>query len=549
MSVQASSDPERAHDHDFVVIGSGFGGSVAALRLVEKGYDVRLLEKGRAWRSEDFPRSSWNLPRFLWAPWLGLRGFFKMTFFRYVTVLSGVGVGGGSLVYAATLPVPKRSFFESPAWAHLADWERELAPHYRTAERMLGATTTRFVTRSDRLLQEVAIGRGTPDAWHPARVGIHFGEPGATTSDPFFDGAGPARTGCTGCGACMTGCRHGAKNSLDQNYLHLARARGLRLDAETEVTAVRPLPGGGYRVEARRGTFPLLRRRVTFTARHVVFAGGVLGTVDLLLRMKRDPRGLPALSPRLGERVRTNSEALIGVTTANPADDFSQGVAIGSMIDIDEHSHGEVVRYGAGSGAFRVLLSPHVHGAAPGPVRVLQAALTYVRRPLRMLRTHLVRDWARQTIIVLFMRTAEGALRLRLRRGLLSPLRPRLSSDLQGGPAPTARIPEASDLADEIAAKVDGQTCSLVQETVLGIPTTAHILGGCPMGATAEDGVIDAAHRVHGYDGLYVVDGSAVSANPGVNPSLTITALAERAMSRIPARTASVDQAKAPAHR
>ena len=534
MRDDSGSGAPRPFDHDFVVIGSGFGGSVAALRLVEKGYDVRLLEKGRDWRATDFPRTNWNLRRWIWAPALGLRGFFKMTFFRHVTVLSGVGVGGGSLVYAATLPVPKQGFFESPAWAHLGRWESELEPHYRTAERMLGATTTRFVTRSDRLLEQVAAERGTPDAWQPARVGIHFGEPGERAPDPYFGGEGPERIGCTGCGACMTGCRHGAKNTLDMNYLHLARRRGLRLDAETEVTAVRPLPGGGYRVEARRGAGPLFRTRVTFTAQNVVFAGGVMGSVDLLLRMKRDPRGLPSLSDRLGERVRTNSEALIGVTTSRPTDDFSQGVAIGSMLQINESAHGEVVRYGAGSGAFRLLLSPHVHGSAPGPVRILQAALTYLRRPLRMLRTHLARDWARQTIIVLFMRTAEGALRLRLRRGLLSWFRPTLASDLLDGHAPTARIPEASDLADEIAAKVDGQTCSLLQETILGIPTTAHILGGCPMGATPAEGVIDAEHRVHGYAGLWVIDGSAVSANPGVNPSLTITALAERAMSLVP---------------
>ncbi len=248
--------------HDFVIIGSGFGGSVSALRLVEKGYDVLLLEKGAEHSAEDFPKTNWNLRRWLWMPIIGCRGIFQMRFFKHVTVLAGAGVGGGSLVYANTLPVPKRSFFESPTWAALADWERELSPHYEVAQRMLGATKVPFLTAPDRLLREIASARGHADAVESTSVAVYFGEPGETVPDPFFEGHGPARTGCTKCGACMTGCRHGAKNSLDKNDLYLARKLGLGLEANCEVVDVRPLaPGdgsGGYEIIAWTETIPVL---------------------------------------------------------------------------------------------------------------------------------------------------------------------------------------------------------------------------------------------------------------------------------------------------
>ena len=523
----------EAPEWDYAVVGSGFGGSVAALRLVEKGYRVVLLEKGRELREGDFPHTNWNLKRWLWSPRLGFRGLFQLRFFRHLTVLSGVGVGGGSLVYANTLPVPGKSFYASPSWAHLADWERELAPHYRTAQRMLGASSVPFRTPPDRVLQEIAEERGTPEAFRPTEVSVYFGEPGVTVPDPYFGGRGPERTGCIRCGACMTGCRHGAKNSLDKNYLHLARGLGLVLRADCEVRRVSPLAGPGnegYRVDYLEGASLWRRRRRSLTARNVVFAAGALGTVDLLLKLRADPGGLPRLSEHLGRRVRTNSESLIGVTAAGCREDLSQGVAIGSILRTDEFSHAEVVRYGAGSGSFRLLMSPHVGGRAPGPVRVLQALGLLLRQPLRWLRTYLVSDWARHTIILLYMRTTEGTLRLVRRSGR------GMGTELEEGEAPTASIPQATELAHEVAAKTDGVPTSLLPETALGIPTTAHLLGGCCMGATAAEGVIDPDHRVHGYPGLYVVDGSSVSANVGVNPSLTITALAERAMARIPAR-------------
>ncbi len=519
--------------YDAIVIGSGFGGSVAALRLCEKGYKVLMLEKGKRFAPGDFPKTNWDLRRWLWMPEMAMHGIFKMTFFEHVTIFSGVGVGGGSLVYANTLPVPKTSFFNTGSWAGLRDWQSELAPHYATARRMLGAAPNPRLQPGDEILRDIARSRDKEKDFAPTHVAVFFGEPGKRVPDPYFEGKGPERTGCTFCGACMTGCRVGAKNTLDRNYLYLAERLGLTLLAETEATAVRPRPEGGYSVEAKTG----LGRNKTpqaFTADRVVFAGGVLGTVDLLLKMKDDPRGLPALSPRTGELVRTNSESLIAVLSPNKDVDLSKGVAIGSIFHTDEHSHIEPVRYGAGSGFFRLLIAPH----APGDTvmqRLGRAAGTFLRSPLKMLRAALVPDLARQSQILLYMRSLEGTLSLRLKSGLRTAFQRGLATELQPGmPAPAAFIPEATELADDFAKRLGGVNFNMVTETVQGIPSTAHILGGACIGKTPDDGVIDDKHQVFGYPGLFVVDGSAVSANPGVNPSLTITAQAERAMSFVP---------------
>jgi cholesterol oxidase len=531
--------------HDFVIIGSGFGGSVSALRLVEKGYDVLLLEKGAERSAEDFPKTNWNLRRWLWMPQLGCRGIFQMRFFKHVTVLAGAGVGGGSLVYANTLPVPKRSFFASPSWAPLADWERELTPHYAVARRMLGATQVPFLTAPDRLLREIATQRGHAHAFESTQVAVYFGNGhsgdennrGTDVPDPFFEGHGPARSVCNKCGACMTGCRHGAKNTLDKNYLYLARKLGLQLEANCEVVDVRPLePGdgsGGYEITTKIGTGLLgaFRRRRRFTAKQVIFSGGVLGTVDLLLKLRE--RSLPRLSDQVGRRIRTNSESLIGVVTERRDQDLSKGVAIGSIYQTDEHSHLEVVRYGEGSGFFRMLMAPHVGGQAPGIIKLAQGVGRALKSPLQFLKSYFVSDWAKYTIILLYMRTLDGTLRFR-RKGLLR----HMGSDLEQGDKPQASIAEATELAGIVAEKTQGFAGSLMTETALNIPTTAHILGGACMGRDASEGVIDAEHRVFGYPGMYVIDGSAITANPGVNPSLTITALAERAMSKIPSKQA-----------
>ncbi|MET0400813.1 MAG: GMC oxidoreductase, partial [Cystobacter sp.] len=508
-------------DCDWLIIGSGFGGSVSALRLTEKGYRVVLLEKGRRLEARDFPETNWNLRKWLWMPSLGWRGFFKMTPFRHVTVLSGVGVGGGSLVYANTLPIPKEAFFQARSWGRLADWKAELAPHYATARRMLGATENPLRTLPDELLQEVGREMNRED-FQPTTVAVHFGQPGVTVPDPYFGGEGPSRTGCNACGGCMTGCRFNAKNSLDKNYLYLASRRGLTLHADTEVTWVRPLPEEGYEVRATEGTSRATRRERRFTARRVIFAGGVLGSVDLLLKLKAHPEGLPRLSERVGDCVRTNSEALIGVVAGKGfrGPDLSRGIAIGSILHTDAHSHLEPVRYAAGSSFFRALMAPHVSGTT-ALSRLANLLGLAVRHPLKLLRSWLTRDFAQRSMILLYMRTLDGHLRMRRGRGAFTGGREGLLTSLAEGPAPTAHMPEATELAHRIARKLDGLPMNMATETVLGIPTTAHILGGCCMGDSPENGAIDAQHRLFGYEGLYVVDGSAISANPGVNPSLT----------------------------
>jgi cholesterol oxidase len=511
---------------DAIVVGSGFGGSVSALRLAEKGHRVLVLEKGRRFRPEDFPTTNWDLRRFMWRPRLGMRGPFQMTFTRNVTVFSGVGVGGGSLVYANTLPVPEPAFFEDGSWAGLRDWRAELEPHYATAKRMLGATRNPHLGRTDEILRDIAAERGQSDRFSPTDVAVYFGAPGVEVDDPYFEGRGPRRAGCTLCGGCMLGCRHGAKNTLDKNYLFLAEQLGAVVLPETTVEAVLPdrERGSGYVVEARP-TFGLRRPLRAFRADRVVLAGGVLGTVDLLLAMRGAPDGLPELSDRVGADVRTNSESIIGVT-APSGTDLTRGVAIGSILHTDERSHLEPVRYPAGAGLFRAMVLPHAAGAS-FPQRMAASVRYAMANPRRALSAAFVRDWAQSTAILLYMRTAEG--RLALTRGRLG-----LDTRLADGEAPVASLPEASALAEAFADKLDGFVVSLFTETLFGIPSTAHILGGAVMGRTAAEGVIGPDHQVFGYPGLYVCDGSAVSANPGVNPSLTITAMAERAMAGIP---------------
>jgi cholesterol oxidase len=443
-------------------------------------------------------------------------------------------VGGGSLVYANTLPTPKSAFFQSGSWSTLEDWENELAPHYATAKRMLGASPNPVVTKGDQVLAEIAKDIGREEHFHPTEVAVYFGEPNKKVSDPYFDGEGPDRVGCTFCGACMTGCRVGAKNTLVKNYLYFAEKNGAEVLPETEVTAVRATDDG-YRVETKP-TFGKGQGRV-FAASRVIFAGGVMGTMPLLLEMKEDPGGLPELSDRVGDFVRSNSEALIAVLSPKKGINFSKGVAITSILHTDDHSHIEPVRYGAGSGFFRTLMAPH----APGPTvlaRLWGSIVAFLRQPLRWLRAAFVPDMAKHSQVLLYMRTLEGTLRMRLGRQWRTGYRRGLVTQVDDPAlAPSAFMEEATDLAERFADKTEGVTATLMTETLLGVPSTAHILGGACMGDSAETGVINANHEVYNYPGLYVIDGSAISANPGVNPSLTITTLAERAMSLIPEKS------------
>jgi cholesterol oxidase len=520
--------------YDWVIIGSGFGGSVSAHRLTQKGYKVLVIEKGRRFAPGDFPKTNWNLKNWLWQPSLGLKGIFKMSFFKYMTVFSGVGVGGGSLVYANVLAVPKRAFFTATSWRNLANWQDELAPYYTMASRMLGVTKNPVMTRGDHVIKEIAENIGRADQFEPINVGVFFGEPNEKVPDPYFDGQGPDRVGCTFCGACMTGCRVGAKNTLDRNYLYLAEKHGAEVLAETEVIAVRPRGGSGYRVETKASFGKAQKGELT--ADRIIFAGGVLGTVPLLLQMKKDPSGLPKLSDRLGDFVRSNSEALFAVITPKKGANFSKGVAVTSILHADEHSHIEPARYGAGSGFFRTLALPH----APGPhaiARLWGALRSFLRHPIRWIRAMLVPDFAKQTQFLIYMRTLEGTLRMKLGRDLRTGVRRGLVTEIDDpGQAPSAFMEEATDLANRFADKVGGVTATLLTETLFGVPTTVHILGGACMGDSPQAGVINDKHEVFNYPGLYVIDGAAISANPGVNPALTITALAERAMSLVPER-------------
>lgn len=523
------------HDYDYLIIGSGFGGAVAALRLAEKGYKVLVLEKGKWLKAQDFPKTNWNLKKWLWLPALRFFGLFKLTYFRHVAVLSGVGVGGGSLVYANTLPVPKSKFFCAESWAHLANWEEELRPFYQTALAMLGAAPNPRLETGDVALQQLAQEIGKAEHFHATNLAVYFGQPGVTVSDPYFNGNGPSRTGCIYCGGCMLGCRHNSKNTLDKNYLHLAQQLGARIQAEAEVYDVEPrdrLSGAtGYRVRWRSSTawttspyIPLQRgKRGEYTCRGVIFAGGVMGTVPLLLRLKQ--KSLSQLSGQVGANIRTNSESLIGVTTFDKRKIFSEGVAIGAILHTDEHSHLEPVRYSSGSGAWRLLMSPLVHGKS-AVLRCARLLGDLLAHPMANLKTYFVDDWAKRTQILLFMQTLNST--LRFSRGVFG-----MKSKLERGAAPTAFIPEAKDLAERYAKIVNGKPTVLATETLLGIPTTAHILGGAVMGRDASEGVIDKDNRVFGYENMYVCDGAMISANPGVNPSLTILAIAERAMSKI----------------
>ncbi|KUN26351.1 cholesterol oxidase [Streptomyces antibioticus] len=541
--------PQDDYDYDVIVVGSGFGGSVSALRLTEKGYRVGVLEAGRRFTRESLPKNSWDLKNYLWAPKLGMYGLQRIHLLGNVMVLAGAGVGGGSLNYANTLYVPPKPFFEDPQWRDITDWEEELKPYYDQAQRMLGVRLNPTMTPSDVHLKAAAQRMGVGDTFHMAPVGVFFGDgkdadgsvrakAGEQVADPYFGGAGPDRKACTECGECMTGCRHGAKNTLNENYLHLAEKAGAVVHPMTTVVSVTDDSQGGYAI----ATLPTDRRKKgegrTFKARRVVIAAGTYGTQTLLHRMKAGGQ-LPYISGKLGELTRTNSEALVGAQTDNrryrratgsAKPDFTQGVAITSSIHPDENTHIEPVRYGKGSnsmGGLSILQVPYAEGSS----RVAAWLANAARHPLLVLRSLSNRRWSERTIIGLVMQSLDNSLTTYLKpdgvgKGLLT------ARQGHGAPNPK-QIRAASEAASAIAAEINGFAGSNVGE-LMGTPLTAHFLGGCPIGASPEDGVIDPYHRLYGHPGISVVDGAAVSANLGVNPSLTITAQAERAMSYWP---------------
>jgi cholesterol oxidase len=533
---------ECTHDFDFIVIGSGFGGSVSAHRLTEKGYRVAVMEMGRRWPPENLPKTNWNIWRWFWRPSLGLRGFFSIEWFRHVAVLHGCAVGGGSITYANTLLRPKDSIWDSGSWAGIADWKAEMPRHYDTAERMLGVVENHILGPSDHLLKIAAVNAGVGDTFYRTKVAIFQGpegDPGGVThSDPYFGGEGPARTTCIGCGGCMMGCRYNAKNTLDKNYLFLAEKHGARVFAETRVVDVCPLNGradgaDGYEVRTVRSTAWFRRDPRRITARSVIFAASSLGTMDLLFRLKH--RGsLPAISDQLGKRVRTNAESLIGVRVPRSVKDLSTGIAIGSGIYLNERTHIEATRYPAASDALGLLATP-LAGGRPGWHRIATwlglLAKALLRHPLHTIRCLRPFGFARESLILLCMQSTEGHIEMCSGRRWYWPFRRSLHS--RGRRVPTF-IPEANEFALNTAKLIGGTALSMVTEILFDIPGTAHVLGGCPMGRSAAEGVMDDRHRVFGYQNLYICDGSVIAANLGVNPSLTITALAERAMSFIP---------------
>ena len=521
--------------YDFVVIGSGFGGSVSALRLAEKGYSVAVLEAGKRYRSEDFPSTNWNVFKYFWAPRLRCFGILRLTPLSDVLILSGAGVGGGSLGYANTLLTPPAPFFQDPQWAEMADWETALAPHYETAKRMLGAVRNERVTPADRVLKEVAEATDCAHTFRMQDVGVFFGEPEVTVPDPYFDGRGPDRTGCHHCGGCMVGCRHGAKNTLDKNYLHLAQGLGVEIFSETTASRIRPTEDG-YAVDTHRTTSWLRRGHRTFEARQVVLSAGVLGTVPLLLRC-REAGTLTNLSPMLGARVRTNSETLTGATARRGDVDWSEGVAITSSIYPDEVTHVEPVRYPPGSDAMSALTTI-LTDPAPPLRRIFKWLGNIILHPIDFLRVLWPFGWAKRTVILLVMQTLDNSIRVFHKRRWWWPFGKGLVSEPEQKRAKIpVTIPQAQPITRLLAEKMNGVPQSALNEVLLNTGITAHILGGCAIGPDRDRGVVDSAAQVYGHPGLYVVDGSMIPANLGVNPSLTITALAEHAMSHVPPKS------------
>lgn len=523
------------HDFDVIVIGSGFGGSVSALRLTEKGYRVGVIEAGRRFKDSEFAKTSWRLRKFLWAPKLGLTGIQRIHILRDVVVMAGAGVGGGSLVYANTLYVPPDEFFQDRQWQHITDWKAELGPYFDQATRMLGVTDNPTMTPADVAMKAVADEMGCGQTFRLTPVGVFFGAPsGQTVPDPFFGGVGPARTGCTECGECMTGCRHNAKNTLTKNYLALAEAAGAQVLPLTTVRGLKPMADGGYSVAVERTGNWFGRGARTYTADQVIMAAGTFNT-QLLLHRMRVTGNLPKLSPTLGRLSRTNSESLLGAVANRKAaaaagDDYTQGVAITSSFHPEPYTHIEPVRYGKGSNAMG-LLATILTDEQPGTPRWKTWSKQLAADPMAAVRLLNVRGWSQRSIIALVMQSLDNSVTVAAGKGMLGRIK-LVTRPGEGEPNPTW-IPVANKAVRLLAKRLKGVPAGTLGD-IIGAPMTAHFVGGCVIGDSASTGVVDPYHRAYGHPGLHIVDGSAISANLGVNPSLTITAQAERALAMWP---------------
>ncbi len=532
----------NANCFDYVIIGSGFGASVSAMRLTEKGYSVLILEKGKRYRDQDFAKSNLAFWKYLWAPAMRCFGILQISLLKGMMVLHGTGVGGGSLGYANVLEIPNDETFATPAWHEPLPWGEILKPHFATARKMLGAIQNPRLWVADETLKEIASSLGQEATFRPTEVGVYFGQENETVSDPFFGGAGPERTGCKLCGGCMVGCRHNAKNTLPKNYLYFAEKNGAKVLAEQSVLEIRPVAqsnsdGARYELEYRRSTGLVFQPRHTVRARSVIVAAGVLGTLKLLLHSRDQSRTLPQLSSRLGDRVRTNSEALLGSVSHDKKANYSQGIAITSIFNADPTTRIEPVRYPEGSDLMRLMAAPLISNGHTIPVRMFKSIGWILSHPLDFLRAQVLPGWARKVTILLVMQNVDNRMNVRLGRNLLTFFRKGLVAKSEPGHEVNPRVDAGHSVARSFAEKTNGIPMGSLGENLLDVPTTAHILGGCPMGKDSTQGVIDESFQVHHYPGLYVLDGSVIPANPGVNPSLTITALAEYAMSKFPENT------------
>lgn len=522
--------------YDYVIVGSGFGGSVSAMRLSEKGYSVLVIEKGKYFDDSDFAKSNWQFWKYIWLPAIRAHGILQISILKGVMVLHGAGVGGGSLGYANVLEVPTDETFASPPWNQTAPWGKLLKPHFETARRMLGVTRNPRLWKADDLFRQLAVECGMEQTFRATEVGAYFGQAHVTVPDPYFGGAGPARAGCTHCGGCMVGCRYNAKNTLPKNYLHFARKNGARIVAEAEVIDVRPVAeraadGARYEVSYRGSTGWLPAPDSKVRARHVIFSAGVMGTLRLLLSLRDKRKSLPALSSRLGDMVRTNSEALLGSVARSSGVDYSQGVAISSIYNYDEITRVEPVRYPDGSSLMRFLAAPLIDTDVSVPLRLLRFLGWAITHPLDFAKALVLPGWAHNVTIILVMQRADNRMRFRIGRSGYTLFRRGMVAEPVPGYEIPAQVKGSHELTREFAKRTDGIALGSVGENLLGLPTTAHILGGAPIGSDASAGVVNEQFEIHNYPGLYIIDGSIVPANPGVNPSLTITALAEYAMS------------------